>query len=342
MKISFMGLRLAWLVMLVCAAGLLPAQGPRRTGRPVSEAPLSFSEDDFSSARPAAVVRPAEPRREGEPSSGGECLDDRYPHRVAAVRNGDTLLLDDGREVQLLGVDAPELVDPQGSPICFGREAAEFTRNALRGKCVRIEVMSGEAQKDIYGRTLAYVYFPCAGGGEECLNELLITSGYATAYPDQPHPDRMHYIEKQAGARAARKGLWGACYVWKSLGSLGAFETINSDRRWRRKGLPDILIRMSPLAAGGFQDVEPNFRRYDDGTVVELVDRDPNRQLLRWVREGEVGEGFWLSDVQRAMKVSPDIQVRDFVKPASRSAAFVRAYLWQNWVGVYYLEAGGW
>ncbi len=78
--------------------------------------------------------------------------------RVAAVADGDTLVLDDGRRARLTGIDAPRR--PLGLSKDIPWRLEDAARAALtelaQGRAVTLR--SGEAARDRYGRTLAQVY----------------------------------------------------------------------------------------------------------------------------------------------------------------------------------------
>jgi endonuclease YncB( thermonuclease family) len=58
---------------------------------------------------------------------------------VERVVDGDTLLLQSGERVRLIGVDTPETKHPKKPVERFGKEASEFTRQMVEGKRVRLE-----------------------------------------------------------------------------------------------------------------------------------------------------------------------------------------------------------
>jgi len=89
------------------------------------------------------------------------------------VVDGDTLLLEGGERVRLLGVDAPELAREGRAGEAGAKEAKEFLRRLAEGRRVRLE-LDGEP-KDKYGRTLAYVFTEEG----EMANEELIRAGLA-------------------------------------------------------------------------------------------------------------------------------------------------------------------
>ena len=79
---------------------------------------------------------------------------------VERVTDGDTLEIRQkvrgATAVRLIGVDAPETVDPDRPVEPYGEEASAFTEDALKGERVALE--PGRDAKDGYGRLLAYVW----------------------------------------------------------------------------------------------------------------------------------------------------------------------------------------
>jgi micrococcal nuclease len=128
---------------------------------------------------------------------------------VARVIDGDTIDVDvpDGRyphtRIRLLGVDTPETLKPDTPPQHFGKEAAEFTKNACLGKEVRLELDSHRT-RDNYARLLAYVHLPDG----QMLNRIVLTEGYAYADPRFDHPLKREFRPLQREARRTRTGLW--------------------------------------------------------------------------------------------------------------------------------------
>jgi len=138
-------------------------------------------------SRPAAQARPA-----GDDG------------RVTRHTDGDTLRVD-GVKVRLIGVDTPEV--SAGSE-CFGTAASARTAELLPiGEPVRL--VYDVDRHDRYGRVLAYVYRLRDG---VFVNAELVEGGYATVLtvpPNVAHADA--FIALQREARAAQRGVWGAC-----------------------------------------------------------------------------------------------------------------------------------
>ena len=121
---------------------------------------------------------------------------------VERVIDGDTLVLDGGERVRLIGVDTPELHHPQKPVEYFAREAAAFTQRMCQGKRVRLEY--DQQRVDRYRRTLAYVYLEDGS----FLNAELIRQGYGFAYTRFPFAYLEEFRRLEREARAAEHGLW--------------------------------------------------------------------------------------------------------------------------------------
>src|SRR6267143_656272 len=61
-------------------------------------------------------------------------------YRVRRVVDGDTILLENGARIRLIGVDAPETVKPHHPVERWGPEASNFTKKFLAGGTVRLEL----------------------------------------------------------------------------------------------------------------------------------------------------------------------------------------------------------
>jgi micrococcal nuclease len=128
---------------------------------------------------------------------------------VTRVVDGDTAHVRfRGRDVTIrfIGVDTPETVAPDQPIECYGPEASHFTSRELTGEKVRLEF--DVERIDPYGRTLAYIWLPDGS----LFNETLVRRGFAnvaTYPPDTKYVGRFEASER--AARAAARGLWGAC-----------------------------------------------------------------------------------------------------------------------------------
>jgi micrococcal nuclease len=129
-------------------------------------------------------------------------------HTVKRMVDGDTVVLDTGDKVRLLGVDTPETVHPKKPVECFGKEASEYTRKHLEGKRVRIvfDNPKNDIYKDRYGRWVAYIYLEDG----VLFNAKLIREGYAHAYTRYPFSRMKEFRRLEKEARKEEKGLWSA------------------------------------------------------------------------------------------------------------------------------------
>jgi len=125
---------------------------------------------------------------------------------VERAVDGDTLVLDGGERLRLIGVDTPEThhTRRKSGAECFGQEAWEFTRDRVVGREVRVVFERGE-RRDRYGRTLGYVYL----GDGAFLNLELLEQGYARVYRAMPRRFKVQFFGAERDARDHRRGLWG-------------------------------------------------------------------------------------------------------------------------------------
>lgn len=120
----------------------------------------------------------------------------QLPGRVLRVIDGDSLILEvrgSRYQVELAGIDAPELNQP------WGGSAADSLNSLLTGRFV---VVSGEAS----GPTITGgVHFKDRDVALDLLHDGL---AWSTVPPDPPHAVPHPYNATQDQARAARRGLW--------------------------------------------------------------------------------------------------------------------------------------
>ena len=142
--------------------------------------------------------------------AGPGTLKDGGVAHVQTVIDGDTLTLDDGRQVRLVGIQAPKL--PLGrsgfKAWPLGLEAKALLETLVHGQEVRLRL--GSSAQDRHGRILAHVVRTADG---VWLQGELLAAGLARVYtvPDNRllAPD-MLALERQA--RADQIGLWALHY----------------------------------------------------------------------------------------------------------------------------------
>lgn len=129
-------------------------------------------------------------------------------HTVARVIDGETVVLDDGRQVRLLGALAPRAMDAGAEPGAWPLETAataELTAFAL-GKT--IELAFAAERLDRYGRLQAHGYAR-ESGQLRWLQGHLLTQGLARAFVQAGSrlcPEAL--LAAEQAAREARRGLW--------------------------------------------------------------------------------------------------------------------------------------
>ncbi|MET0069523.1 MAG: thermonuclease family protein [Candidatus Thiodiazotropha sp.] len=123
---------------------------------------------------------------------------------VAYVHDGDTLGLEDGRKLRLIGVNTPEL--GQGAAAEPGAlSARQLLEELVSRSGGRVRLCLDAERRDRYGRTLAHLY---DHRGESINRQLLKQgAGYHIAVP----PNLRNLRCYQDAERQARKGLGG---VW--------------------------------------------------------------------------------------------------------------------------------
>ena len=144
-------------------------------------------------APPVCAVSPAD-----LPESGGSA-------EVVLVVDGDTVALADGRQVRLVGIQAPKL--PLGRPGFVAWPLADAAKAALEilivGKTVAMA--HGGRPMDRHGRVLAHLFLPDG----TWVQGRMLALGMARVYtfPDNRALAAAMYAEERA-ARAERKGIW--------------------------------------------------------------------------------------------------------------------------------------
>jgi micrococcal nuclease len=128
--------------------------------------------------------------------------------RVASVTDGDTLQLEDGRSVRLIGMNTPEIGQP------YYNEATQYAASLVQGQVVGLAY---DVQRvDQFGRTLAYVYV-----GDLFVNLEIVRAGYANAYTVQPNSVySAAFLDAEREARNAARGLWTPSVVPLNITSL--------------------------------------------------------------------------------------------------------------------------
>jgi micrococcal nuclease len=134
----------------------------------------------------------------------GQGSPQEHSRTVTRIIDGDTIELDGGERVRLIGVDTPEMNDARGVVHYYAREAFQFTTQILQRKVVRLEFDLD--RKDKYGRTLAYVFL----SDGTFVNAEIIRQGHGFAYTRFPFKYLEEFRALERNARERGVGLWAA------------------------------------------------------------------------------------------------------------------------------------
>jgi micrococcal nuclease len=128
---------------------------------------------------------------------------------VTRVPDGDTVVLENGERVRLIGINAPEMNLDKKYKMNLGKDSRDFLYKLAGGKQVTLKY--DLQRKDKYGRTLAYLYL---SNGTN-INAELIKSGQARVFTEYPFRKKDEFLKYQKTARSKSLGIWkpGTPYV---------------------------------------------------------------------------------------------------------------------------------
>ena len=123
---------------------------------------------------------------------------------VEYVYDGDTLRLADGRNVRLIGINAPE-IGRDGAPSDSFAQRARQALVQLAGPKTRVGLRYDETRIDKYRRSLAHVFL----GNGTSVQEELLDQGLATTLVVPPNVWSLDcYADAEARALRTRRALW--------------------------------------------------------------------------------------------------------------------------------------
>lgn len=124
-------------------------------------------------------------------------------YRVKSIFDGDTVVLEDGQKIRLLGINTPEVQHRDKLADAGGEEAKQWLIAKLKDTKVRVE--TDVEKTDNYGRTLGYLFTE----NKEHINVLLVAAGLAEV---TIWPPNLKYVTDliNAGQQAetAKLGIW--------------------------------------------------------------------------------------------------------------------------------------
>ncbi len=123
--------------------------------------------------------------------------------RVKTVYDGDTVVLEDGRKIRLLGINTPEVQHRDKLADAGGEDAKRWLQTKLQNSRVRLELAAEKTDK--YGRTLAHLFTD----NKEHINLQLVAAGLAEV---SIYPPNLLYVadlvKAEEQAEKARLGIW--------------------------------------------------------------------------------------------------------------------------------------
>ncbi len=143
-----------------------------------------------------------------KPSIGARQLEilsspSRQFHQIARVYDGDTIVLENGKHVRLLGLNTPEIGGYQNDEEPGGVAAKKWLQAELRDDRVLLEF--DQIRQDKYKRLLAHVFLP---NGKH-INLAILENGLATVSiipPNGRYADQL--VQAQQYAEKQKLGIW--------------------------------------------------------------------------------------------------------------------------------------
>jgi endonuclease YncB( thermonuclease family) len=194
-------------------------------------------------------------------------------HSVTRVLDGETVVLDDGRELRLVGTLAPRALEVDAEPGAWPAEAAatEALRALVLGRS--IELWLARERTDRYGRLQAQAFAIETDGGRRWVQGAMLQQGHGRAYAlPGDLACSADLLAAERPAREGRRGLWAsAAYQVRSADNPAELmryratfqvvagtvvrvahvrETIylNFDRNWRRGSPSRCAVMRAPCS----------------------------------------------------------------------------------------------
>lgn len=127
-------------------------------------------------------------------SVDGDTIEVTIPVPPAGITSVET--------VRLIGIDTPEISDPNEKVKASGLAASVFMRQSLLGKIALLAFES--TLRDKYGRILAYIYLLDG----TCFNSEMVRLGYARTYIEYPCQFMNELLDLEKDARSRALGMW--------------------------------------------------------------------------------------------------------------------------------------
>jgi endonuclease YncB( thermonuclease family) len=145
-------------------------------------------------------------------SAFAQNADNRF-YKVRWVADGDTLILEDGRRVRYLGINAPETAHDDSPTQPIGKAARRYNRQLVEDQMVRLEF--DQERRDRFGRWLAHLY----RRDGLWVNRAMVAKGLAIyLYTPENTKHGRALLAAQGEAMKSRRGLWQpgpAAAIWQ-------------------------------------------------------------------------------------------------------------------------------
>lgn len=191
-------------------------------------------------------------------------------HQVVKIFDGDSLLLEGGKKVRLIGINTPETAKPDRLAEPYAAAALSLSKQYIAAADYRVGLVAGRDEKDRYGRTLAHVFLP---GGEN-LAALLLKKGMGYQIAIPPNLAYLDcYAAAEASARSQRLGVW-------RLRPVGIDKTAKLE-----PGFSRVTGKVTRIGHGR-SNIWLNF----DGPLAIRIRRADLRYFTRWRVDGLAGK----------------------------------------------------
>ncbi|MDH3980016.1 MAG: thermonuclease family protein [Gammaproteobacteria bacterium] len=143
----------------------------------------------------------------GISAAAGECPAEHIDERAQVIHvfDGDTIKLQDGRRVRLIGINTPEMARDDRHTEPFANEARASLQALLDNNNRTLLLQYGSDTHDHYGRLLAHAFLQNGNN----VASMLLKQGLATALVVAPNTWAVDcYQRLEDAARINRDGLW--------------------------------------------------------------------------------------------------------------------------------------
>ncbi len=147
------------------------------------------------------------------------CSPDRIDHqaKVKWVHDGDTVILESGEKLRLIGLNTPELGKDGKPDRPYALSARRTLQQLLKKHHYRIALRYDSDERDHHGRRLAHPYLP----DKTSITAHMLRRGLAIALTVPPNDWNVScYRDAESQARRKRLGIW----------SLPRYKTIKTER----------------------------------------------------------------------------------------------------------------